>query len=520
MDVAPPPSCRNTNPLFFPGTRTIKPKFIRALRWIFTCCDHDKDGTLSDLEMNDFHDLKLFNFALNAVLHPPAPLYFPETMTLKPRCVKALKSIFIRSDHDKDGALSDAEWNALQVKCFNRRVQRNLSEGVNRTGLTLTGFLKLHELRLKDRRLEYTWSMLRKHGYGGDLKLRDDYIPASFKREPDQTVELTNEAVEFLKNIFRSFDLDEDGALQPADLEDLFSPAPESPWERAPYKDAAVETALGGLYLDGFLSKWSLMTLLEPAKSLANLIYIGYPAETTSAFRITRQRQVDRKEQQSERNVFQCFVFGPKRAGKSAFLTSFLGREISESYVSTPEECFAANVVIDSEGTKKTLVLREIPEDGFKLLMSNKDSLADCDVAIFVHDSSDLTLWNRASEMLFDVAQHGENSGFEVPCLIVAAKTDIQLPSALEPEDSLWVPISEGLEAPILVSMMLGYGRDVFHRIIDAAKSPHLSIPETEAGRSRKKYTQIFKQSLIIGSAVGAALLAYSQCTAGDSTSC
>lgn len=68
------------------------------------------------------------------------------------------------------------------------------------------------------------------------------------------------------------------------------------------------------------------MTLLDPARSVENLIYIGYPGDPSSAIRVTRKRRIDRKKQQSERTVFQCFVFGPKKAGKSALLNSFLGR--------------------------------------------------------------------------------------------------------------------------------------------------------------------------------------------------
>ena len=68
------------------------------------------------------------------------------------------------------------------------------------------------------------------------------------------------------------------------------------------------------------------MTLLDPASSLANLIYIGYAGDPSSALRVTRRRSFDRKKQQTERSVFQCAVFGPKNAGKSALLTSFLGR--------------------------------------------------------------------------------------------------------------------------------------------------------------------------------------------------
>ena len=38
------------------------------------------------------------------------------------------------------------------------------------------------------------------------------------------------------------------------------------------------------------------------------------------------------------------------------------------------------------QGLKKTLVLREIHEEGVKELLAKKDALAACDVAVFVHD--------------------------------------------------------------------------------------------------------------------------------------
>ena len=44
------------------------------------------------------------------------------------------------------------------------------------------------------------------------------------------------------------------------------------------------------------------------------------------------------------------------------------------------------NFFLGLKGTKKTLVLREIPEDGVKKLLSVKESLAACDIALFVHD--------------------------------------------------------------------------------------------------------------------------------------
>ncbi|CAN1843321.1 Mitochondrial Rho GTPase 1 [Linum perenne] len=468
---------------------------------------------------------EVFYYAQKAVLHPTGPLFDQESQTLKPRCVRALKRIFILCDNDRDGALSDAELNEFQVKCFNaplqpseivgvkRVVEEKLpgggatDRGVNERGLTLTGFLFLHALFIEKGRLETTWTVLRKFGYNNDIKLDDDLIP-SFKRAPDQSAELSNEAVDFLRGIYELFDSDYDNNLRPNELDDIFSTAPESPWDEAPYKDSAEKTALGGMSVSAFLSEWALMTLLDPSRAVENLIYIGYQGDPSTAVRLTRKRRLDRKKQLSERNVFQCFVFGPKKAGKTALLNSFIGK------------------------TKKTLVLREIPEDEVKGLLSNKESLASCDIAVFVYDSSDESSWKRATQLLVDVAGHGEDTGYEVPCLIVAAKDDLnafpmaipestrvlnfnfdsnlslQLPLELDvtPNRSqLQVTQDMGIEAPIPTSSRIGDTTNIFSRIVNAAEHPHLSIPETEAGKSRKQYHRLVNRSLMVVS-VGAAV--------------
>ncbi|GAA0162939.1 small GTPase [Lithospermum erythrorhizon] len=163
---------------------------------------------------------EVFYYAQKAVLHPTAPLFDQETQTLKPRCVRALKRIFILCDQDLDGALNDAELNDFQVKCFNaplqpseivgvkRVVKEKLDSGVNEHGLTLTGFLFLHALFIEKGRLETTWTVLRKFGYNNEIRLNDDQLLPPLKKHPDQSVELSNDAVDFLKRIFITFDLD------------------------------------------------------------------------------------------------------------------------------------------------------------------------------------------------------------------------------------------------------------------------------------------------------------------------
>ncbi|KAE8660646.1 Mitochondrial Rho GTPase 3 [Hibiscus syriacus] len=458
----------------------------------------------------------VFYYAQKAVLHPTAPLFDQEKQTLKPRCIRALKRIFMLCDHDMDGALSDAELNEFQVKCFNaplqpaeivgvkRVVQERIRGGVSDLGLTLEGFLFLHALFIEKGRLETTWAVLRKFGYNDELKLRDDILPVPTKHAPDQNVELTNEAIDFLRGIFRLYDSDNDGSLQPSEFDDIFVTAPESPWTAEPYVDAAERTPQGNLTLNVFLSEWALMTSLEPALSLANLICIGYGGDPTSALRVTRRRSVDRKKKQTEKNVFHCFVFGPKKSGKSALLNSFIGRSFSSNYTPTNDVRYVANVVDQIGGSQKTLILQEIPEDGVKQLLSNKECLAACDVAVFLFDSSDEYSWKRSRELLLDVARRGEDSGYGVPCLLVAAKDDLD-PFPMSLQNSTRVTQQLGMEAPIPVGVKLRDSKSVLSRILCAAEHPHLSIPETEKGKKRKRYRRLVNSSLMFVS-VGAAV--------------
>ena len=55
-------------------------------------------------------------------------------------------------------------------------------------------------------------------------------------------------------------------------------------------------------------------------------------------------------------------------------------------------------------------------------------------------NSSDESSWSQASELLLEVAACGEQTGFEVPCLLVAAKDDLG-PNAAAVSDSARVKI-------------------------------------------------------------------------------
>lgn len=55
-----------------------------------------------------------------------------------------------------------------------------------------------------------------------------------------------------------------------------------------------------------------------------------------------------------------------------------------------------------------------------------------------------------------------------------------------------------GIETPIPISVRLRDLNNIFCRIIHAAQQPHLSIPETEAGKTRRQYRQLLNRSLMV----------------------
>uniref|UniRef100_A0A674P2H0 Mitochondrial Rho GTPase n=1 Tax=Takifugu rubripes TaxID=31033 RepID=A0A674P2H0_TAKRU len=374
---------------------------------------------------------ELFYYAQKAVLHPTGPLYCPEKK-MKSLCVKALSRIFKVSDLDNDGTLNDNELNFFQRTCFNSPlepraledvknvVRKNLSEGVCNDGLTLKGFLFLHTLFIQRGRHETTWTVLRRFGYDDDLELNQDYLFPLLKIPPDSTTELNHNAYLFLQSVFDKHDKDQDCALSPEELADLFDVFPYMPWG-ADVNNTVCTNEQGWITYQGYLSQWTLTTYLDVQRCLEYLGYLGFSiiAEQESqaaGITVTRDKKIDLQKKQTQRSVFRCNVFGDGGSGKSSFLQAFLGRNLTFFFSPIMHKSYYAINTTYVYGQEKYLLLHEVFPD-FDYL---SDVDLACDVVCLVYDVSNPHSFEYCANVF---KQYFLDS--KTPCMMIAAKSDL-----------------------------------------------------------------------------------------------
>mmetsp|Transcript_33057 Transcript_33057/g.69568 ORF Transcript_33057/g.69568 Transcript_33057/m.69568 type:complete len:839 (+) Transcript_33057:42-2558(+) len=206
---------------------------------------------------------ELFCKSQHSVLYPICPLYDLTMGKLTETCSRAFTRIFRMFDTDRDGLLSDMELNIFQQKIWGisltekdfsgwkKMVTQRHSSGGSESGVeeedvirdgkfTVAGFLAIFDVLITSQnRLEVPWGVLRTMGYDDALNL---LIPASIfpRRENglefaylhDDDWRLTSSDIDFLTSIFLQFDSDCDGALSSAEIHSIFSvlSSPQPPW--------------------------------------------------------------------------------------------------------------------------------------------------------------------------------------------------------------------------------------------------------------------------------------------------
>eukprot|EP00581_Thalassiosira_minuscula_P006595 CAMPEP_0183703718 /NCGR_PEP_ID=MMETSP0737-20130205/1358_1 /TAXON_ID=385413 /ORGANISM="Thalassiosira miniscula, Strain CCMP1093" /LENGTH=859 /DNA_ID=CAMNT_0025930515 /DNA_START=80 /DNA_END=2659 /DNA_ORIENTATION=- len=205
---------------------------------------------------------EVFLKSQQSVVYPIAPLYDLHTGRLSAACRRAFTRIFRMFDDDRDGLLSDVELNSFQEKIWgvsltekdfagwkklatqhesSRDGESEAVELICNGKFTVAGFLAIFDVLITDQnRLEVPWKVLRTLGYDDDLNLN---IPAPISPRVRDAIEfgylhpddwrLTSSDIEFLTNIFLQFDSEGNGILSSKDIHSIFSvlPIPHPPWD-------------------------------------------------------------------------------------------------------------------------------------------------------------------------------------------------------------------------------------------------------------------------------------------------
>nr|CAD7460908.1 unnamed protein product [Timema tahoe] len=426
---------------------------------------------------------EMFYYAQKAVLHPTLPLYVMEQQDLTEGCKKALVRIFKICDVDNDDLLNDTELNAFQRRCFNAPLQpqvledvkavlkKNLTDGIADECITLKGFLFLHCLFIQRGRNETTWAVLRKFGYNDNLQITKEYLHPSIRVPAGCTTELSLKGQHFVSTLFERYDKDRDGALSPAEVNNLFTPCPAPLWGPDFHRTVATNSQ-GWITQQGFMCQWVLVTLLDLNRALEYLAYLGYIVSDTenqvTAIQVTREKRLDLAKKQTSRNVYQCHVIGPKGSGKSMFCRSFIGHSLENTF--TPElvgnpQCTVNCVQV--YGQEKYLVLRDI--DVRNVSDPLMPSEVQCDVACLVYDISNPKSFEYSARIYLKYFAESK-----IPVLIVANKSDQEE----QRQEYLLQPAAfcsrHKLPPPHLFTASNKVKRDVFVKLATMAAFPHL----------------------------------------------
>ncbi|KAI9346397.1 P-loop containing nucleoside triphosphate hydrolase protein [Zopfochytrium polystomum] len=461
---------------------------MNEFKEVETCVECSAKQTLNVSEV--------FYFAQKAVLHPTAPLYDSREHTLKPACIDALRRIFKLCDLDKNGVLDDEEINDFQSKCFGAPLQRqelesvkevvreNEPDGVNELGLTEIGFLFLHTLFIQRGRLETTWTVLRKFGYGDDLYLREDFLYPPIQVPPDCSVELSSDGYRFFTDLFQIFDQDKDGALKDSELEELFSTTPGNPWLATGFPETTITDGSSSVTLQGFLAQWSMTTLLDYTTTLAYLAYLGYNGDTTTALKVTRPKKLDIRRGKVHRTVFLCYVFGATGSGKTSLLRAFVKRPFNEVYTASSKPYSVVNSV-EIGGAEKYIVLQEFGPNYDNEVLQNRKKMDACDAICFVYDSGDVNSFAY-------VANLRNRFGIRnIPCVFIGTKSDQDLvPQRYEVQPDTYCR-NLGLLVPINVSVKENTLADLFHLLVEISINPSFALPGAKLSSSSRTYRYI-----------------------------
>ncbi|KAG7661383.1 GEM1 [[Candida] subhashii] len=449
---------------------------------------------------NNYNVVEAFYLCQRAVTHPISPVFDAKEGNLKPAAIAALKRIFFLSDTDQDGYLNFNELSKLHEKCFEEPVTEMEYEDIvnhlnrkilpdqlssNIDGISEDGFILLNRMYAEEGRHETIWCILRAFNYTNSLSLSDKFLFPSLEVNPHSSVELSPSGYRFFVDLFIKFDKDNDGGLNEDELNNLFRPTPGIPklWVETQFPASIVCNEEGYVTLQGWLAQWNLTTFLSYKTTLEYLGYLGFDeGSSIKALKITKPRKKRQRQGKfyrnsvNDRNVFNCFILGAPKSGKSSLLESFLHDSYSEIYSPTIRPRLVVKDIELRGGKQCYLILEELGELE-SAIIENKTRLDQCDVICYAYDSSD----PDSFQYLVDLREQHSHQLDEIPSVFVALKADLdkqQQRSDVQPENytrDLY------LSSPVHISSAWTASlHELFIQLVDAAKNPSSATPGLE----------------------------------------
>ena len=454
------------------------------------------DSCIRTSAREHFNVNEAFFLCQKAVTHPIAPLFDSKESSLKPAAVAALHRIFYLSDKDRDGYLSDKEIEEFQMRCFGKplstddlvyikeTIRKALPESVTPSGIDCRGFLHLNKLYAEKGRHETVWIILRAFQYTDNLSLQEGFLHPRVDVPPFSSAELSPEGYRFLVNLFLLSDKDNDGGLNDSELASLFAPTPGLPasWADGSFPSSTVRNEAGHVTLQGWLAQWSMTTFTSPKTTLEYLAYLGFQSadrsnpSTTAALKVTRPRKRRRRPGRVGRNVVLCHVLGAPGSGKSALLDAFLSRGFSTTYRPTIQPRTAVNTVELPGGKQCYLILDELGELEPAILENQSKLLDQCDVIAYTYDSSD----PGSFAYILDLRSKYPYLE-ELPSVFIALKADLdRTTQRAEYQPHEYTALLGMPGSPLHVSVTWSSIQEVFVHIAEGAMEPSTAFPRSE----------------------------------------
>ncbi|ANZ76718.1 BA75_03848T0 [Komagataella pastoris] len=455
-----------------------------------------------------------------AVTYPISPLYDYKEGELKPQAILALKRVFYLSDKDHDEVLNDHELEVLQTKCFHKTIDINELQKIKSTvegicpvgtfrGLTEEGFLALNKYYAQTGRHETIWGILRTFHYTDSLSLSDKVLYPKLDVNVHSSVELSPIGYEFLVNLFVLSDTDNDGGLSDQELDNLFKPTPGIPelWTDSNFPRTVVCNEQGYVTLQGWLAQWCMTTFLDYKVTLAYLGYLGFesPRGSVAALRVTKPRKTRTKDGKSyrcatnDRTVFNCFVLGAPKSGKTSLLEAFLERNFHETYSPTIKPRMVVNSVEVKGGKQCYLILEELGELT-PAVLENQTRLNQCDILCYTYDSADPDSFQE----LVDLREKYPKLD-ELPVVFVALKADLDRQQQRCKHQPDTYTKSLLIQPPLHISFSWGSSlNELFIQLVETAVNPKLSTPGIEQDQENDSINSV----VIVASVISGVILA------------